>query len=564
MPNYFSDSLISNDHTTDSIYSAVDWSEWRDCFSGGRTFRDVYLEPFSDRETTKEYERRRDITPIPSYARKEIVGIKNQIGHRLPDVTRKGGSQAWRDAVNGRGRGVDLRGSSMNSYIVKPFGVLEDLLVIGKVGVLLDVPRVNGPTAADIPENFRPYLSLYPVERIKRLEPAAPDSISDWLVVAVEDEIPTFNFETNESEITKRVRWFILDSERDNRLTIRITDDTGKELESPILTESQSIPFVFPNIGMSLMADACSYQIAMLNMISADSSYAVDSNFAVMVRQRGQAGGGDYLMGADNEAETGARKGLFYDKGLDAPSFIAPPSDPLKWSLQLRREMKEEIHELVTGALSSVDDQGSIESGLAFIGSTLNWMEDRLWGHWAEVMNTNPSRREVPIVNYPVDWDVKSDKERIEEAEALLDLMNKLPGRQGKKEAAKQAYDKLYRGKVKDTDLSKMKKEVDDAPYATADPDILDMAGERGYVGMKTASLALGFEEDESDIAKEEKAERAKQIVAAQADAKDGAAAGAPEASVDPDSNKLAREGEADTTAKLGGDDEPGVRGEGT
>jgi hypothetical protein len=562
-PNYYSSVLISNDHTTDEIFQSVDWTEWRACFAGGRIFRDIYLEPYSDRETTKEYERRRDMTPIPSYARKEIVGIRNQIGHRLPDVTRIGGSSAWRDAVNGRGRGVDLKGSSMNSYIARPFGVLDDLLVIGKVGVLLDVPRVNGPTAADIPANFRPYLSLYRVEQIKRLVPAGPDSVSDWLAVSLEDDIPSFNIETGESEIKKRIRWFYLDSERDDKLSIQILDDKGEPTEPPILTESRSVPFVLPDIGMSLMADACSYQIAMLNMISTDSSYAVDSNFPVMTRQRGQVGASDYLIGADQEAETGTRKGIFYDKGLDAPAFIAAPTGPMEWSLELRREMKLEIHDLVTGALSSVGGEGSIESGLASIGGTLNSMENRLWEHWAEAMSTNPSRREIPIVNYPVDWDVKSDKERVEEAEALLDLMNKLPGRQGKKEAAKRAYDKLYRGKVKDAELKKMKKEVDDAPYSTADPDILKMAGELGYVGTETASLALGFEEGESDVAKEEKAERAKQIVAAQSDAAKGAAMGVPEGSVDPESNKLAREGDADTTAKLGGDDEAGVRGEG-
>ena len=209
-----------------------------------------------------------------------------------------------------------------------------------------------------------------------------------------------------------------------------------------------------------------------------------------MTRQRGQAGASDYLIGADDEAETGTRKGIFYDKGLERPGYIAPPSDPLKWSLELRREMKEEIHELVTGALTSVGNDGSIEAGLAFIGGILNDMENRLWEHWAAYM---PNERSTPIVNYPVDWDIKTDKERVEEAEAVLDLMNKLPGRLGKKEAAKRAYDKMFRGKVSDADLTKMKKEIEEAPYATADPDILKMAGERGYVGPQTASLALGL-----------------------------------------------------------------------
>lgn len=560
--NYYSSALMGPDAIGGQ---ATDWAEWRDCFAGGRAFRETYLEPYSDRETKAEYERRRGITPIPAYARKEIVGIRNQIGHRLPDVSRCGGDQTWRDAVEGRGRGVDLRGSSMNSYILQPYGVLDDLLVIGKAGVLLDVPRVTGPTAADIPENFRPYLSFYPVERIKKLVPASPDSVSDWLAVALEDTIPTFDIESGESKTTTRVRWFYLDENRDNRLTIQIVDYKGKPTEPPILTEKRSVPFVVPDIGVSFMADACSYQIAMLNMISADSSYAVDSNFPIFLRQRGQAGGGggDYLVGGDSEAEIGTRKGIFYDKGLDAPSYASPPVGPMEWSLELRREMKAEIKELVNGNLANVGNEGSIESGLAAIGGKLNAMENRLWDHWAEVMSTNPARRLVMLVNYPADWDVKSDRERIEEAGALLDLMNKIPGRKGKKEAAKRAYDKLYRGKVKDKELTAMKKEVDDAPYATADPNILEMAGERGYMSQETASLALGNLPGESDVAKEEQAERAKKIVEAQSDAKDGAAAGAPDMSVDPESSKLAREGQSDPTVKLGGEGDKGKRGEG-
>ena len=561
MVNYYSDSLISNDFTTDKVFTAADWKQWRDCYEGGRQFRDIYLEPYSDRETTDEYNRRRDITPIPSFARKEIVSVKNSVSQRLPDVLRKGGTKPWREAVEGRLRGVDLKGSSMNSYIVKR--ILDDLLVIGKVGVLLDAPRVNGPTAADIPANFRPYLTRYHVEQIERLHPAAIDSESDWLAVRLQDDVPVFNVETGETEVKKRSRLFYLDDTRDNLVTIRFYDDKGKEDRPPTFTDLRAVPFVLPDIGVSLMAAACSYQIAMLNMISADSSYAVDANFATLVKQRGAAGGGDYLLGADTETEAGARKGIFYDKGMDAPAFIAPPSGPMEWSLELRREMKQEIHELVTGALMSVADDGSIEAGLAFIGGTLNDMENRLWEHWSSYMNTDPTRRNVPIVSYPTDWDVKSDEQRIKEADALLDLMNKMPGRQAKKEAAKKALDKLYRGKIKESELVSMKKEIDDAPYATADPDILKMAGELGYVGAETGSLALGFEEGESEKAKEEKAERAQQIVAAQADAKGAAAAGAPEASVDPESNKLAREGEADTTAKLGGDDDKGVRGEG-
>ena len=129
------------------LYDRQDWVEWRYCYSAGAIFREEYLERFSDRETKKEYERRRDLTPIPAYARLEINRIRNSLTQRFPDIIRRGGSKVWQEAVAGMGRGVDRRGSSMNSYIGKY--LLPGMLVMRRVGVLVDAPRVDGDTAED-------------------------------------------------------------------------------------------------------------------------------------------------------------------------------------------------------------------------------------------------------------------------------------------------------------------------------------------------------------------------------------------------------------------------------
>src|SRR5690606_24443325 len=146
--------------------------------------------------------------------------------------------------------------------------------------------------------------------------------------------------------------------------------------------------------------------------------------------------------------------------------------------------------------------------------------------------------------------------------EKLTGLMFQIPGRRVKKEIAKQAADKLLRGTVKAEVLDEIFKEIEEADYCTSDPEIILAAKEKGLVSCETGTMALGFPKEESEKAKQDQAERAAAIVAAQADAKGAAAAGNPDGSVDPESAALAKEGDNDPTAKLGGDQDPGTRGE--
>lgn len=558
MPIFIDFANLVRQSLVEDLTQTAEWVDWRYCYEGGAVFRDQYLEKFSDRETTEEFKRRKALTPIPSYARREINRVKNSISQRFPDVVRHGGTPLWREAISGKKRGVDRRGSSMNNFIATK--LLAELLVMGKVGVLVDAPRVFGSTLADVPKDFRPYLNVYPRERVPIAIPAPIDSTSDFSSVLLQDCYIDFDSETGEQTEVKRFRYYYLDKARQGKVTIQEILEDGQNVADPILTELTEIPFVMFDLGGSLMRDVCSHQIALLNMISSDSNYAIDSNFPFMVRQRGN--GANFLVGEEDEAEVGQKKGLFYDKNMNAPAFISPPTEPMKASLELRKELKTEVRELVTGAIADLGDDGTIDSGLAFIGQCLAEGENRIWDHWTAYESANPETRKECVVAYPETWSIKTDQERIDEATSLLELMNQLPGQKGKKEAAKRAYDKLYRGVLSPELIEQIKAEVDAAPYTTSNHEIIFGAVENGICGPETATLALGFNADEAAKAQEAQAKRAEMIVAAQADAAAGAARGAKDLSSDPNSNKLAREGESDQTADLGGDDSPGVRGE--
>lgn len=533
--------------------------EWRYTYEGGRIFRDMYLRMFSDRETNAEFQRRRDLTPIPTHAKKEINRIKNGMFQRFADILRRGGSTAYQTAVAGTGHGVDGKGSSMNEYIGKL--LLPELLVMGKVGILLDAPRFRGNTLADVPANFSPYVALYPAEHMPLTVPSDDGQEGEFKAVLLMDRYFNSNYQNGVYEDNTQYRWYYIDPDT-GKVVVQLLDKNGKEKDQLIQTELTRIPLTLFDIGASLIMDACSYQKALLNLISSDTAYAADSNFPFLTKQRKNLNAPDHLAGEAKAAEVGPQKGLLYEANTERPGFISPSPEPLRVSLELRKEMKAEVRELITGQLESLGEEGTVESGMAFIGLILQAGENQIADDWAAFENTSRESRKSAMVAYPECWKIRSAKERIEEAGALADMMYKVPGRMVKKEVAKQVADKLLRGTVKTEILDKIFKEIDEAPYSTSDPEIIMAAKMQGLMSARTGSLALGGDEKEHEAAKADQAERAAAIVAAQADAAEGAARGNPDGSTDPESAKLAKEGDNDTTAKLGGDNKPGVRGE--
>lgn len=531
-------SKLVGENLQTELYDKDDWVEWRYCYAAGRLFRDEYLERFSDRETKAEFIRRRDLTPIPAYARLEINRVRNALTQRFPDIIRRGGNKAWQEAVAGVGKGVDRRGSSMNSYLGKH--LLPEALVMRRVGVLVDAPRVNGDTAADVPEGFRPYLNYYPVEHIERVVPASVDSPSDWVAVIVKDISRDYDIESGKVTDRHSFRYFYLDPTRGNKVTIRKYNHDKEESEPPRFTNLDQIPFVLVDILESLIKDVCSYQIAHLNLISADTSYAIDANYPILTRQRGNAIPA-HLLGEDDEADVGAQKGLWYDRGLQPPAWISPDTAPINTGFMLRKGYRDEVHELVTSALAALGEDGTMDAGLAFLGQCLEDAESRMWDHWNAYYRSSPPAIQTV---YPEDWSLKTDEERLEEAKKYIDLMNRLPGQKGKKQAAMSAYDRWLRGKIPLTELDAIKKEVKDAPYSISDPGVVIKAKKEGIFSVETSALALGANEDEAEKAKKDKEDTQKAIQAAQMDQQRGGP-GNPDASVDPNSNSVARQGDS-------------------
>lgn len=555
-PRYLSDSL--------------DWETWRDTFDGGEYYRDNYLVKFTDRETDTDFIQRRDLTPIPAFAKSAILDIRNNIYQRLVSVTRVGGSKAYQDAVAGINGGVDGEGSTMDSFIGDD--VLTELLVMGKVGIYVDALPPTGPTLAD--QTFPPFLTYYRIEDILSYAKTPRGMGGEFQSVLLRDYNVTVDTSIGPgialpsgSEDRYRLLW----KDEFGQVWFRLYNSKGEVMrrsdsteDGAVLTNLKRIPFVLVDIGDSLMKDVASYQKALLNLSSSDVYYALKSNTPFLTIMRDQFATGDHLKGvgtAEGSSSTGSErvenvgsgKGRYYGINEDRPGFIAPPTDPLETSMKLQERLENNIRALINLAVQGKAGsrtesaeakkvgQGGLEAGLSFIGMALGRAEKLIADLWAEYENVrNP---DPAVVSYPDRYVLKSDSDRLEEAGSTLDLVERLPTQELKRVASKMIVDTLLSGRLPQVELERIYAKIDSNSYILSDPKTTLEAHKAGLVDDKTASEALGYNADKVvEQARKDRAQRIAQTLAAQTPrdeqpgATNPAARGAPELDSNPNS----------------------------
>ena len=497
-------SLVDSRHPG-YLSGVTDWNKWRLTYDGGDTFRDSYLERFSNREDQADFATRKAITPVPKFAGAAINDIRNAIYQRLRDVVRKGGSDVYQAAVNGNNLGVDHRGSTMNAFLgVK---VLTELLVMGRVGVFVDHPFVPADATLAAVRRPAPYLYCYQIEDILSWTCSKPESPSEFQALLLRDTTMQHDQSSLLPTLTvERYRYLRIDPATGKvrlqfyNLKKEPVDQFGQP-GGEIQLELDRIPFVMLDIGGSLIKDVSQQQIALLNLGSSDVNYALRSNFPFYIEQRDLKAKGGHLKisatadgtatsggqgAADEDVQIGVTHGRYYDKQMNPPGFIAPPSEPLRVSLELQDRLKRDIRELVNLAVSSLavrvsaeskamDNQG-LEAGLSYIGLLLESAERQIAEFWAAYEERNQSKRQVATIKYPERYSLKSDADRIKEAQELQKLMAAVPGRRVKRELAKGIVQALLGGKISMDDLSAINREIDTANYTNSDPQTIILA----------------------------------------------------------------------------------------
>jgi hypothetical protein len=588
------------------LSSLLDWRKWRITYNGGEYFRKLYLTKFSRREDDQEFNERLNMTPIPAFARLAINDVRNAIFQRMRDITRRGGTTSYQEAVAGLNLGVDKRGLNMNAFL--GIKVLTDLLIMGRVGIFVDAPALTGEvTLAEAQSREqRPYVYFYPIEDILSWTCSKPEEPTEFQAILLRDVVLNFDQRTYLPTTTvERFRMLWINRET-GFVNLQFLDTDGNPVDRDgnpggvIELELRRIPFILLDIGDSMIKDVVNHQIALLNLGSSDVNYALKANFPFYVEQRDLRASGAHLKpaatdgtattggqpSADVDIEVGPTHGRSYDKGLNAPSFIAPPSDPLRTSMELQDRLADDIRKLVNLAVASlasrqsaeskiVDNQG-LEAGLSYIGLVLENAERQIAEHWAAYEERNPANRQVATIKYPDVYSLKSDADRVTEAQNLVKLMTAVPGRKIKRELAKCVVTALLGGKVSVADLEAIYEEIDACPYTTSDVNTIIQAVVNGLCGEKVGSMALGFDDDEHIQAAKDHAARAIRVLQAQQKVAgkgaggavpgvagtDPAARGLPDLSADPNTAPV-EEKTISQDPTLADDHQPRVRGKG-
>ena len=563
----------------DYLFTSTDWAEWRETFGGGRDYRLRYLKQWSNRETDPEFNIRRECTPIPTVAKAAILDIRNAIFQRLEDVVRSGGSVSYNHAVEGERGGVNREGSSMNQFI--GVDVLTELLVMGRVGVYVDAPNVKPVTLADqIGKDLAPYCYCYRIEDILSFTLDHNEVRGTFKAVLLRDHVVSYNSDFAGVELPEgrkaRLR-LVWKDDVTGKVKVRMWEDdedkaiiplVGGDADGAVTLDISVVPFIMPDIGDSLMIDITSYQHALLNLVSGDVNWSLMSSSPFLTIQRDGRSVGAHLKkpGRSNTPEPGGQhsqdqeeqiggKGRYYDTGMERPDYIAPPTEPLLASMKLQEKLEDDIRKLVNLAVTNkagsrtesaeakkLSSQG-LEAGLSYIGLVLENAEKRIAEYWGMYES-----HEGTAVSYPERYILKQDIDRIEEAQAMADLMDRLPSVSARKSIAQQIITTLIGGKENSESVSKMISEVESAGYTTAAAQDVIKIHSAGLVSDETASESLGYKKGEVEQARKDKAERAVITLLAQTEVAGGSgqaaigagARGAPD--IDPNEDSATQE----------------------
>lgn len=558
-----------------------DWIKWRLCYEGGDAFVDNYLRKFSELEDDNDFNRRKELTPAATFAKSAIDEIKNSIFQRLTDVSRRGGSKAYQDAVEGHGLGIDLHGKSMNQFI--GMEIVPDLLVMSKVGIFVDQPPLPGNTMLD-QMSIRPYLYSYSAEQILSWT-LRKDKANEFQSLLLVDKMDKCCHETGlPMGSWNRYRHVQL---IDGKVYVRLYDDDGQRVDLDGFPAQEDyvinlpfIPFVLLDIKESLMAQVATAQIALMNLESCDIAFGMKSNHSFLVEQRdfrseniydrGPGEGDDgtseeAAQGKDRRIKVGASYGRAYAPGMEQPAFINPSTDPLKASMDKQSQLKEDIRRLVHLSLSNIKDkmasaeskgldQRGLEAGLSYIGLVLEHAESVVARIWSAYEGQQSS---VASVSYPKNYSLLSDEERRKEVESLEELRDAIPSDTYQKMVSVKMARVLLGASVTQEQLDEIIKEIMDAPTNTAKEEYIIKRVEVGLIDKKLAAKILGMPEETVDKAMAEHAARLAAISASQS-----AARGNPDAAVMPAAGAAMEKTASRQTDSKETTEEP-VRGEG-
>lgn len=522
--------MITIRHPSYQIFTE-DWDKYRLTYEGGKDFVTRYLIKMSERESNTDFEARTKIAYNPAFAEAAINDIKNALFQRLSDVVRNSESETYRQAVAGQLGGVDNKSSSMGTFIGSE--IIVDLLIMSRVGVLVDMPEDLGITLDDKGDKH-PYLTTFTVENV--LSWNVQDTrrgFESLLLREYVDKVDENTLLINGQIVQYRYYRRTLDG-----VLVQLLDHEGS-IKDERLLNIRKIPFVSFQIPRSLLKNVADYQIALLNLESCDINFARLSNFPfyyefydpnrepVNAKQPSVGGTGEASNASTaktHEIRLGTGKGRRFPKDIGPPGYINPDPATLEVSMKKGEQLREDIRLLVNLNLmtmnprrQSVDskevDKEGLEAGLSYIGLMLQKGEQEIAEHW----NMFEGVQVQPQITYPKTYNLRTEDERLKEGKEVEQMVHKVPSVTYKRAMMQRLARLLITGHVTEENLLKIEKEIEQTDILLTEPNTVMSAHKSGLVDDETASNTLGFlAKDVIEKAREDRALRIKLAMEAQ------------------------------------------------
>lgn len=527
------------------------WVKYRLAFYDTELFKNRYIKKINSKEDKDSYSKRKSMAYCPGLCRQQINLIRNKFSGSLRNVVRIG-PDSYEKAIQGLNGGVDLHSKSMNSFMIEVF---VELLVMGRVGVFVDMPPIPKNANEEETRGLQPYLYTFCAENIcywkfkngRLVEVVLRDCF-------LTDEL----LGTEESETYRHIYVTDVGVSVDIYGPDQTTKENPKEHYSLDIRE---IPIVIFDISNSVIADAVNMEIALMNLMSASHNYQLSSCITFYTEQSDgrtsnkwaksgmpmDAGGPDTEGDNENEDDTikmvNGHIGRSYPRDLERPGFIAPPSDPIKWALEYIRKIEKDIADSVQASLDALGDDDV--NGLNFLSLVLEEGERAILRIWQQYVGRESEARVV----YPELFNTKSKHDELEKLRQCIPIVNSPKFR---REASKQVANLLLSNRCGPDTISTIHDEIDDNIPAPTDPTVLERDVETGILAKKYASEMRGYPKDNVEVANKEQAERLAMIEKAQMDK---AARGVNDKGMNPDASSNEKENSRDTTTNKTSED---------
>lgn len=521
------------------VYSKLttEINKYRLTYEGGRRFVDKYLEKYSNKEKTEDFTFRKKLTYAPGCACAAINEIKDAIFQRIYDVNRSSETPTYIDAISGKNQGVDLAGSEMNTYIGEK--ILPELLISGRIGVLVDAPENLGQTLHD-KQGKSPYLIYFKTENILNWYPNEP--VNGYEIILLKETEDVFDDFGLYQKVATRYRLYKKESDG---IHVTIYDEKYGVVNTYVL-KLDKIPFHIFEISHSLMHRVADKEIALMNIESSDLMFCLIANFPMFYEQSSAVE--EQLLnelikqedGETNEetktAEIGLVKGRRYPKDVTmAPGFINPDPEVLRVSIEKGTQIKEDIRLSVNLNLLSLNprrssaeskkmDLSTLEASLSYIGLILEKGENQIGKMW----DMFEGKTNTTKISYPLTYDLRSEEDRRIEAQDLIKLRDNLQNKTYKQEMTKRIAEILLGRRVGREKMSQIFEEIDQQTIFPPSPDVVVKAYEHYAITAESAAVSLGYSEEEGQKARDQRVENASMIAEAQGNEM-GSSRGTPE-----------------------------------